>query len=99
MHEQSGHDKTGTRQQILKLLKQQGALDSTQLAAQLGASALAVHQHLYELQAQGNVTYQEQAGGATGQTVAVDQRCRQFFPGGLCRTNSQPVARDGRGFW
>jgi predicted ArsR family transcriptional regulator len=63
MNIQSGHQKTRTRQQLLSLLKCEGALDSAQLAARLGVSAMAVRQHLYELQAQGLVTYQEQGNG------------------------------------
>jgi iron-sulfur cluster biosynthesis transcriptional regulator SufR len=49
-----------SRQAILRLLKQQGPSDSEALAAQLGISAMAVRQHLYALQAQNLVTYQEE---------------------------------------
>lgn len=63
MNEELQHDKIRTRQQILNLLKVEGALDSTQLAIHLGIGAMAVRQHLYDLQAQGMVTYQEQAVG------------------------------------
>jgi len=63
MNEALPPDKTRTRQQILNLLKLEGALDSAQLAAHLGVSAMAVRQHLYDLQAQGIVTYQAQAAG------------------------------------
>lgn len=84
MNQQPGSDKIRTRQQILNLLKQQGAFDSTQLAAQLGVSAMAVRQHLYELQAQGMVTYQEQAGGVgrPAKQWQLTSAADSFFPTG-----------------
>ena len=48
------------RQAILSLLKQQGPSDSEALGAHLGISAMAVRQHLYALQAQKLVTYEEE---------------------------------------
>ena len=48
------------RQAILRLLKQQGPSDSATLAAQLDISAMAVRQHLYALQTQRLVTYEEE---------------------------------------
>ena len=54
-------DLVPSRQAILRLLKQQGPSDSEALGAQLGISAMAVRQHLYALQAQELVTYQEEA--------------------------------------
>src|SRR5258708_775866 len=39
-----------TRRAIVKLLKTEGALDSAQLADRLGVTAMAVRQHLYQLQ-------------------------------------------------
>ncbi|MEZ7956486.1 MAG: transcriptional regulator [Rubritalea sp.] len=48
------------RQEILRLLKQQGPRDSGNLAGQLGISAMAVRQHLYALRTKGLVTYQEE---------------------------------------
>jgi len=53
-------DLAPSRQAILRLLKQQGPSDSEALASQLGISAMAVRQHLYALQAQKLVTYQEE---------------------------------------
>lgn len=48
------------RQEILRLLKQQGPRDSGTLAGQLGISAMAVRQHLYALRSKGLVVYQEE---------------------------------------
>lgn len=53
--------KTRTRHEILNILKREGATDSAQLSAQLGVSAMAVRQHLYELQEQGWVSFREEA--------------------------------------
>lgn len=50
-----------TRRAIVNLLKQSGAMESRQLAAQLGVSAMAVRQHLYALQDEQLVTYAEAA--------------------------------------
>ena len=48
-----------TRRAITNLLKQEGPLEATALAVPLKISAMAVRQHLYALQAEGLVTYQE----------------------------------------
>ncbi|CAN5829300.1 transcriptional regulator [soil metagenome] len=84
MNEQPGNDKIRTRQQILNLLKHQGTLDSAQLAAQLSVSTMAVRQHLYELQAQGMVTYQEQGGGVgrPAKQWQLTPAADSFFPAG-----------------
>lgn len=75
---------TRTRHQILHLLKQEGALDSAQLAAQLGVSAMAVRQHLYALQKQGLVTYQEAAPtvGCPAKQWQLTSAAEPFFPTG-----------------
>ncbi len=52
---------TRTRHAILNLLKMDGPTDSAQLAEQLQVSAMAVRQHLYDLQAQGVVSFSEEA--------------------------------------
>ncbi|MUL38534.1 helix-turn-helix transcriptional regulator [Gloeocapsopsis dulcis] len=50
-----------TRRAIVNLLKQQGATDAQELASHLGISAMAVRQHLYALQEEKLITYQEEA--------------------------------------
>ncbi len=84
MTTQSSLTSTRTRHQILNLLKRTGALDSAQLAAQLGVSAMAVRQHLYELQEQGLVTYHEQAGtvGRPAKQWQLTAAAAPFFPAG-----------------
>jgi predicted ArsR family transcriptional regulator len=54
---QSGEGKT--RRAIVKLLKTEGATDALRLAARLGLTAMAVRQHLYQLQRQKLVTAEE----------------------------------------
>jgi len=39
-----------TRRSIVKLLKSEGAMDAAQMGKRLGLTAMAVRQHLYELQ-------------------------------------------------
>ncbi|WP_239651797.1 helix-turn-helix transcriptional regulator [Neosynechococcus sphagnicola] len=51
-------DKPRAKQQILHLLKVQGAQTATTLAAQLQVSPMAVRQHLQTLQTEQQVTYQ-----------------------------------------
>src|SRR5262245_45162939 len=48
-----------TRRDIIKLLKTEGAMNSTQLAQRLGLTAMGVRQHLYALQAQKLVAAEE----------------------------------------
>jgi predicted ArsR family transcriptional regulator len=50
-----------TRRAIVQLLKQEGGLDAEALAADLEITAMAVRQHLYALQAEQLVTYQEES--------------------------------------
>ena len=49
-----------TRRAIVNLLKQEGPMDSQMLATRLQVSAMAVRQHLYALQEEHLVTYQEE---------------------------------------
>ncbi len=49
-----------TLRAIVNLLKEERAMDSQELASRLGVSAMAVRQHLYALQEERRVTYQEE---------------------------------------
>src|SRR5712692_7751833 len=51
--------KNKTRRAIVKLLKTEGAMDAAQLAARLHITAMAVRQHLYELQREKLVSAEE----------------------------------------
>jgi predicted ArsR family transcriptional regulator len=67
-----------SRDQIIGLLKREGPQDAGLLAARVGVSAMAVRQHLYELQDEGLVAAEEKKGSVGrpvkiwGLTVASD---------------------------
>jgi predicted ArsR family transcriptional regulator len=69
---------------IVNLLKQDGATDAQELAARLGISAMAVRQHLYALQAEELVTYQEEARemGRPAKLWQLTSAADRFFPDG-----------------
>ena len=52
---------TRKRQAIINLLKQDGPTDAATLSSRLKVTAMAVRQHLYELQKEGLVTYCEES--------------------------------------
>ncbi|PSB10612.1 transcriptional regulator [filamentous cyanobacterium CCP1] len=73
-----------TRQAILNLLKQEGGMASQDLADRLGVSAMAIRQHLYGLQEQQLVTYEEEARsmGRPAKLWRLTPAANQFFPHG-----------------
>lgn len=73
-----------TRRAIINVLKQEGAMDSQDLASRLGVSAMAVRQHLYALQDEQLVTYQEEsrAMGRPAKLWALTPNANRFFPDG-----------------
>ena len=73
-----------SRRAILDLLKQEGAQDARALAARLGVSAMAVRQHLYELEAQRLVTFEEEqrAVGRPAKLWRLTPAADRFFPDG-----------------
>ena len=77
-------DKTRTREAILDLLKRQGAQDAGQLSQPLGISAMAVRQHLYALQAEGLVGYEEAPRplGRPAKLWRLTPAADRFFPDG-----------------
>jgi predicted ArsR family transcriptional regulator len=71
-----------TRDGIISLLKREGPQDAGVLAARLKVSAMAVRQHLYELQGQRLVSASEQKG-AIGRPVkiwALEEAANDLFP-------------------
>ena len=73
-----------TRRAIINLLKQLGPSDSQELSERLGVSAMAVRQHLYALQEEQLVTYQEESR-AMGRPVKLWQLtpdADRLFPDG-----------------
>lgn len=73
-----------TRDRIISLLKREGPQDAGVLAARLGVSAMAVRQHLYDLQDQGLVTASEQKGaiGRPTKIWALGEAANDYFPDG-----------------
>ncbi|MFM7424240.1 MAG: helix-turn-helix transcriptional regulator [Elainella sp.] len=73
-----------TRRAIVNLLKQTGPLDSQELAGRLGVSAMAVRQHLYALQAEQLVNYEEEirAMGRPAKLWRLTPAADRLFPDG-----------------
>ena len=95
-----------TRQQVMTLLKSSGRLDAASLAEQLGVSAMAVRQHLYDLQEHGLVTYEEASRpvGRPAKLWQLTDAAQEFFPDahaelavGLISAMRQAIGEDGVG--
>ena len=73
-----------TRSAILDLLKRDGPQDAKTLADALDVSAMAVRQHLYDLEAQKLVDYAEQsrAIGRPAKLWRLTEAANRFFPDG-----------------
>ncbi|HEY9622994.1 MAG TPA: metalloregulator ArsR/SmtB family transcription factor [Crinalium sp.] len=73
-----------TRRAIVQLLKQEGRLDAETLASHLGITAMAVRQHLYALQDEKLVTYQEESRpmGRPAKLWQLTAAADRFFPDG-----------------
>lgn len=73
-----------TRRAIVKLLKQEGAMDANALSDRLTISAMAVRQHLYALQQEHLVTYQEEARpmGRPAKLWQLTSAADRLFPDG-----------------
>ncbi len=72
----------GTRRGLLERLKRGGGQDAGALAAALGVSAMAVRQHLYALEAEGLVAFEEEARplGRPAKLWRLTQAADRFFP-------------------
>ena len=86
MNEKSQNKSTAvrTRRAIIDLLKQSGPSDSQELSERLGVSAMAVRQHLYALQDEQLVTYQEEprAMGRPAKLWQLTPAADRLFPDG-----------------
>ncbi|MBW4695332.1 MAG: transcriptional regulator [Lyngbya sp. HA4199-MV5] len=71
-----------TRRAIVQRLKQEGAMDAETLASHFNITAMAVRQHLYALQKEGLVTYQEEARsmGRPAKLWHLTPAADRFFP-------------------
>ena len=73
-----------SRRALIDLLKQEGPQDAGALARRLGISAMAVRQHLYDLEAEGLVTHEAEARpvGRPAKLWALTPAADRFFPDG-----------------
>lgn len=71
-----------TQRAIIKWLKQEGALDAETLASHFNITAMAVRQHLYALQKEELVTYQEESRpmGRPAKLWHLTPAANRFFP-------------------
>ena len=76
-----------TRRRILELLKQSGPQDAASLADECDISAMAVRQHLYQLQDEKLVTFEEQSRpkGRPAKMWRLTDDADRFFPDGHAR--------------
>ena len=74
----------GSRRALIELLKREGARDAQTLARRLGISAMAVRQHLYELEAQGYAAHREEPRpvGRPAKLWHLTAGADAFFPDG-----------------
>ncbi|MDC0325587.1 transcriptional regulator [bacterium] len=77
---QTSEDKS--RRRILEFLKTHGAQDAQVIAGEIGTSAMAVRQHLYGLQKEHLVTFQEESRpiGRPAKLWHLTQEANEFFP-------------------
>ncbi|MDQ0888138.1 DNA-binding transcriptional ArsR family regulator [Paenibacillus sp. V4I9] len=75
---------TSTRRAIVTLLKQHGPMDAITLASKLSLTGMAVRQHLYELQNQQVVEYEEEARpmGRPAKIWRLTTVANRWFPNG-----------------
>ncbi len=73
-----------SRRAVLDLLKQAGPQEATVLAERIGITAMAVRQHLYELQEEGLVTHQavRRPVGRPAKLWRLTDAAERFFPDG-----------------
>ncbi|GLI04525.1 transcriptional regulator [Paenibacillus tyrfis] len=87
MKKENSHAKEGaerTRRAIVKLLKHNGSMDALSLASQLGVTAMAIRQHLYDLQEQRLVTFKEESRtmGRPAKMWTLTSEANRLFPDG-----------------
>lgn len=73
-----------TRRLIIDLLKKNGAMDATALSAELSLTGMAVRQHLYALQDEGIVEYEEEPRpmGRPAKLWRLTPKANALFPSG-----------------
>lgn len=73
-----------SKQKIIDILKHAGEMDATELSSRLNISAMAARQHLYALNAEGLVAYEEQPRdmGRPAKMWKLTSEANKFFPSG-----------------
>lgn len=98
----SGTPKSETRSRdtILRLLKLQGPQDAAGLAAEMGVTAMAVRQHLYALEAEGFVSYEEEARpvGRPAKLWRLTPAAERYFPDAHAELSAGLLSAMGKTF-
>ena len=83
-------DETKTRRRIVKLLKTEGAMDSSSLAGHLDVTAMAVRQHLYALQEEKLVAAEERPVplGRPAKFWRLTKEAERLFPDAYAELNA-----------
>src|SRR5215467_10131803 len=94
----TGTDKT--RRAIVKLLKTEGAMDAAQLATRLHLTAMAVRQHLYQLQREKLVTAEERPVplGRPAQYWQLTREADRLFPDAYAEVSPALIEAVGDAF-
>ena len=89
---------SNTRRAIVKLLKAEGALDSGLMARRLRLTAMAVRQHLYELQREKLVTAEERPVplGRPAKCWQLTREADRLFPDAYAELNVALIDAGGR---
>jgi len=89
-----------TNRAIVHLLKQEGAMDAMQLASRLHLSAMAVRLHLYALQSQQLVSYEEQPRpvGRPAKLWQLTPAANHLFPEGYAELTLSLLGSIGKAF-
>jgi predicted ArsR family transcriptional regulator len=93
-------EKVRTSRALVHLLKQEGPMDAAQLASRVRLSAMAVRLHLYALQAEQLVTYQEEARpvGRPAKLWRLTPAADRLFPEGYAELALSLVSSIGKAF-
>lgn len=89
-----------TRRAIVRLLKEEGPMDARQLAARLRLSAMAIRLHLYALQAEQLVRYEEQPRplGRPAKLWQLTPAADHLFPEGYAELTVSLLGSIGKAF-
>ncbi len=89
-----GKPRESRRQAIMRQLKTLGPQDASEIAETLGITPMGVRQHLYEMQAEGLVDFDLQAGpiGRPKKLWQLTDAAGSFFPDGHAALNAELLA-------